>query len=155
MTLVPLRTIFLLVSIFCIAGCVKKTKQQVKGALDVTTSRNQEDIVAELEAKLSDIPLPFNSCNGTLLSSYSSAQEPIILQYTVLDEHFELISFYKREMELLGWREVASAQGEISFLMFDKPTKWVAFEIKKQPLLNETNAQELVIFMGQRTDTES
>ena len=154
MTLVPLRTIFLLVGIFCIAGCAKQAKQQTKDILDVTTSQDQKEMVAELEAKLPDIPLPFNSCNGTLLSSHSSAKEPIILQYTVADEHSELISFYKREMELLGWREIAYAQGTISFLMFDKPTKWAAFQIKKQPSLDETDIQELVIFMGQRVNTE-
>ncbi len=157
MTLASLRTIFLLVGVFYITGCAKQSKRiMVKDSeTAVAVVQSNEEVVAELEAKLYDIPLPFNSCNGSLLSSYSSAQDPIILHYTVSGESSELVDFYKKEMELLGWRETASAQGTISFIMFDKPGRWAAFEIKKQALLDDQEIQELVIFTGQRSESEA
>ena len=136
---------FTIFAVFLVPGCKQERQRNYKEKKEFV---DQEEFVYELEARLYDIPIPFHSKSGILLSDREHIDESIILKYTVIMPSKEcLLSFYEKEMEVLGWQQMASASGSESLLLFEKPQRWVALSVKKG---DTHEKQELIIFSGKK-----
>jgi hypothetical protein len=75
------------------------------------------------EARLVDIPIP-------LKSNWSDNQkdDQTIKFFTELTQE-EIVRFYRREMDRLGWLEIAFFEGLEPIIIFKKPGRWLAISI--------------------------
>lgn len=76
------------------------------------------------EARLVDIPIP-------LKSSWSDYQrrDPTIRFFTELTQE-EIVRFYRREMDRLGWLEMVFFESLEPIIIFKKPGRWLAISMK-------------------------
>ncbi len=155
MSLALMRIVFLCtIGAVFFSGCGRSARARKKSQEKhvATQLQIQEDLVYELEAKLHDIPIPFHPQCGILLSEYSKANDSVILKYNLATSCSDLTSFYDKEMEILGWRQVAFMQGIISLLVFEKPGRLIAFQIKTKRAVDGCETQELIVFNSRKTE---
>lgn len=73
------------------------------------------------KSKLIDIPFPINVYVYDL--GFEQSDKKFILKFKSKLAQFDLIAFYRCEMEYLGWQEDAAVNGHESILLFSKPSK--------------------------------
>ena len=98
----------------CFAGCKKQAKRtQVKSVNSLN--------VQEHEARLFDIPVPV--CAESLLQEQDYNPKNFVLVYKVDSSVDELVGFYEKQMERLGWKKLAKSNQQEANLLFEKPSK--------------------------------
>ncbi|MDP3888997.1 MAG: hypothetical protein Q8Q25_00445 [bacterium] len=146
----------------CFVGCIperkhhKKNKhltQTVKQQADVLShvvfddkelrllerqSKKNTESISQQEAKFSDIPIPFY----TYLKTQTREGHDIVLYYESDMSPAEIKRFYARQMEYLGWQQVASFSGMESLLHFKRSDRVCALSIRPKK-----RTTDLVIFV--------
>lgn len=104
------------------------------------------------EAKFSDVPLPFNALP---IESYNDifSDEGSILAYQSKMSHEDIIDFYQREMEHLGWQQVVSVKGLESLLQFEKPGRFCTISVRpsESKIFRYCMNTKIIIFTGKKT----
>lgn len=115
-------TTFLMISVLLCAGCRSKKKVVHREAVSSCEAR-LVDVPFPLEAMPRDLDFaPVGHCG--MVSNKQDAHAQVAVEfYTALSSN-ELIHFYHREMEQLGWKELSvfTIQDE-SILLYEKPFK--------------------------------
>ncbi|MCX5922278.1 MAG: hypothetical protein NTX86_03045 [Candidatus Dependentiae bacterium] len=118
-----------------------------------SSRRHRERVVDTLpvyrEAKLDDIPIPLSA----FLQSYdpkksSTLVDSIMLTYTVFLSRNDIMLFYDREMERLGWQKLAFVNDEEALLLFSKPTKVCSISLRSNS--DERKGIIMVIITGKK-----
>ncbi len=121
----------------------KKTRRHIAKKLDVSSDAGI-DMIRQLEAKLTDIPLPV-SCTP-LPEYYNTTSERVVLGYRTPLSVDEAGSFYINEMERLGWWCGKQFSGYETLLSFEKPDRVCAVSIRP----NRKKKADIIIFTGQK-----
>lgn len=140
-----------MIGLFSGCGSSRIRKIHYHSLSEVQAAESNAHLVQELEAKLSDIPLPFHTKPAVLLSDPFSSDQSVMLSYSTSQSMTQLIDFYVYEMELQGWSTVASCCGKETFFFFEKPFRWASILIKNSALDHEKNHdQELFLCFGKK-----
>lgn len=132
---------FTILLLLFFSGCANR--QPKVNPSKVPQTRASADIVTQLEAKLYDVPVPFHTQGGTLLSDPELAHDTIILSYPTTMSSSELVTLYHQEMERMGWQEITAFKGEETLLIFKKPQRWATISIR-----DHKTQRDLVLFTG-------
>jgi len=135
-----------------VSGCGQSQRKHKIFQEECLLVQSQKDLVTELEAKLYDIPIPFHSQGGVLLSDHAKADTSVVLNYSLAIPYADLISFYDKEMEVLGWQQAAFIQGAVALLVFEKPGRLAVLEIKTKQLPAGCEVHELIVFSGKKSE---
>ena len=107
--------------------------------------------LAELQARLVDIPL---ACNARLQHAqidYEHGYEQIMIQYDVSMQLRQIVDFYHQSMERLGWQELANYNNTSACLVFCKVNKFCSIIIQSAGQYNskqDTADLQIIIFSG-------
>ena len=84
-----------------------------------------------------DIPVPLDAVEKR---NYCQAKPDVYaIGYTAAEDQDELVTFYKQQMELLGWHCWWDTQGLEALLMFEKPHKHCAVSIRQSSSRKKTD----------------
>lgn len=84
------------------------------------------------EAKVSDLPIPFNAKLVPQYCQTTSSHDRMVLGYRVGMGNHEAADFYRQEMERCGWQLVADARAHESQLIFRKPSKLCVISVRSE-----------------------
>ncbi len=143
-----------------IAGCGKpfpKNILQSQSRCETITEKqgcqqneNVLEIIREREAKLVDIPIPFNAQALPAAFSHDEQNGSYELGYQLSCKADDVEQFYRAEMERLGWNESFSIKGTQTLLVFEKPSRLCILSIHQQPDALSQDYIKLLIFIGRR-----
>jgi hypothetical protein len=88
---------------------------------------------ASLEERLVEIPMPLGSRSLAPDQSHGRAEDVHCEEVRLLSTHAAplLVQFYRREMEILGWRELVIFEGDSTTVcIFENPQRWAAITIQ-------------------------
>src|SRR3990167_8057853 len=104
-----------------IVGCSKKdvSSNKIKQLL-----KNNKSLVSPKEAKLFDLPVPFDAVSIKGWNSDSS------YAYRSKMPIEELVGYIEEEMDLLGWKLVTKFFEQEASLVFEKPLKYSTISIR-------------------------
>lgn len=89
------------------------------------------EAIAKQEAKLIDIPIPIGAQVLESACEINDASDHMVLGYTTSLDYNTLIAFYQREMERLGWQQLAYVSGSESLLTFIKPGRFCSVFLRQ------------------------
>jgi len=91
------------------------------------------DLAHLKEAKLADIPIPLSVEPLEEFANDVDVSNQVVLGYSSAMPSEDLFSFYKQEMERLGWQHIASFDEyeKMRMLNFTKPSKFCSVLISK------------------------
>jgi len=99
---------------------INKTNNQNKSNLN---TQDFAELVRQNEAKLSDIPIPFNSEPIKDYFGFFAEEKKIIMGYKNYTKDLDIVTFYNQEMERLGWKNIAFFNGPETLMIFEKPSR--------------------------------
>ncbi|HZW61961.1 MAG TPA: hypothetical protein VFF04_07085 [Candidatus Babeliales bacterium] len=106
-----------------------------------------EEQMFQQEAKCSDVPVPMGAQIVKELNHQE--QESIALYCTCAGTSSQDIrSFYEREMERLGWQQVAAIEGSELLLTFQKPTRFCTVLLKPIKGKRGKKAVDISLYTG-------
>jgi len=125
-------------------GSTKRNKQKL---LTHTQLKELRDIVRHKEAKLSDIPIPFNVDPIENFFEDTVVDNTVILGYHSKMLRENVCIFYRQEMERLGWRNITEFDGFETLLNFQKPGKFCSISIRTKtcPCDSQVSQEHVVI----------
>ncbi len=83
--------------------------------------------MAHFEASLIDIPIPLGAT-----WQEEPADENVFPGLITSMAKADIVQFYHREMERLGWQEEVIFEGDTTICIFNKPNRWAAISIQTQ-----------------------
>ena len=102
----------------------------------VRSSSGVGSVAGELEARLVDVPFPVGSVVSPLehceTNVLSSGRDAVAARFVYSGSPEEVMGFYSREMERLGWRKLFVFAGDESLMNFEKPGRLCSFAIKDE-----------------------
>ena len=114
-----MKRLLLVIGLLSLSGCIRR-------GVVITPPVIKPVVTAEERARLHDVsfPLGVDPCKIRF-------DEQVVLTYNSPQSLNELIVFYKRDMECLGWKERLVIEADESMLLFEKPSKMCVIVLRK------------------------
>jgi len=140
--------------LFFISGC-KNQKKRGPVYFDSVIKKEEvsdlidHQVIVEREAKLIDIPVPFNVKPLPIYFSQDLNDNSCSLGYSVNSQFAGVKDFYLHEMDRLGWKNTFCISGFECLIGFEKPSRFCIVSLRPPESKNfQHDNSVLVLFTG-------
>jgi len=129
-----------LMIMFCLllSSCTKQSSYRQKKGIEQSVGNNQDnrlDLIIQQEAMLVNIPIPFFDERIIPLSSDTVESDTLLFGYKSPLSRDQVIDFFLKQMERLGWKHLVSFESTEALLQFKSPDRYCTIVIKNSSSL--------------------
>jgi len=133
-----------LMIMFCLllSSCTKQSSYRQKKGIEQSVDNiqvNRLDLIIQQEAMLVDIPIPLFDERIIPLSSDTIESDTLSFGYKSPLSRDQVIDFFLKQMERLGWKHLVSFESTETLLQFKSPDRYCTIVIKNYSSLTSSS----------------